>query len=392
MHDNLPLTLFSLNNFIELFEKKRYDSSAFWFPISLSITAYSKKDIGFLNRNFLFETALWFLTFYKEKLDKFKSRVENKEILLNERKYNDSIDVLPYTEDLLIEFCNTLFSVLTIINKYENVDIDRTMTGPLEHCFGRSRSRSKNMHTLMKFISVLQEMNQEILLKKCDDLEKIKGRSLGFGVIVEDKDDGELLFQSTPQQIALQFLDFIDIDNLYQNSEEDDTEYGENCEENSEEEDENTEEIWNEDAEDYECKDDYDTMNNNSEDCNYNSFDELFNFVEQLQIFADEKPPKHYTVNKITLGTHQTKTIRQRICFSISKNKTSFMNFLKSEMPNQKFTNSFFLRFNRKLSKYPKFLNIKIKNPKKKEIIEHINTHYTKFSKYYSDALKTDED
>ena len=80
MHDSLPLTLFSLNNFIKLFEKKRYDSSAFWFPISLSITAYSKKDIGFLNRNFLFETVLWFLTFYKEKLDKFKSRVESKEM------------------------------------------------------------------------------------------------------------------------------------------------------------------------------------------------------------------------------------------------------------------------------------------------------------------------
>ena len=40
MHDSLPLTLFSLNTFIELFEKKCYDSSAFWFPIFFLIIAY----------------------------------------------------------------------------------------------------------------------------------------------------------------------------------------------------------------------------------------------------------------------------------------------------------------------------------------------------------------
>ena len=43
---------------------------------------------------------------------------------------------------LLIEFCDTLFSVLTIINKYENVDIGRTTTGPLKHCFTRDEPKN----------------------------------------------------------------------------------------------------------------------------------------------------------------------------------------------------------------------------------------------------------
>lgn len=35
MHDNLPLSLFSLKNFLILFKRKEYDISVFWFPIVL---------------------------------------------------------------------------------------------------------------------------------------------------------------------------------------------------------------------------------------------------------------------------------------------------------------------------------------------------------------------
>ena len=52
MHNSLPLALFSLNNCIKLFEKKMYNETAFWFPVSISIAAMNYKNIGYQNRIF----------------------------------------------------------------------------------------------------------------------------------------------------------------------------------------------------------------------------------------------------------------------------------------------------------------------------------------------------
>ena len=73
---------------------------------------------------------------------------------MNERKYKESIDVLPYSTELLIEFSNLLFTIITIINKYENIGADITSTDPLEHRFRRSCVRVKDIHTLKKFQSI----------------------------------------------------------------------------------------------------------------------------------------------------------------------------------------------------------------------------------------------
>ena len=104
--------------------------------------------------------------YLKKKLDLYQANQLRRNEILNERKYKESIDVLPYSSDVLIEFSNSLFSILTIIEKYENVDVDRTSTDPLEHSFGRSRVRSKDLHTLTKFIQVVNEQNKEQLKKK----------------------------------------------------------------------------------------------------------------------------------------------------------------------------------------------------------------------------------
>ena len=77
-------------------------ASAFWFPISITITAKNAETIGYKNRMFLFQTALWFLVLFKKSFDEFKNANEPK--ILNERKYKEIIDVLPYTTDILIEF------------------------------------------------------------------------------------------------------------------------------------------------------------------------------------------------------------------------------------------------------------------------------------------------
>lgn len=115
MHDILPITIFSLANFVELFEKKMFYASAFGFPISITITAKNAETIGYKNRMFLFQTALWFLVLFKKFFDDFKTTGETE--ILNERKYNNNVDVVPYTTDLLIEFTNCLYSNISLMKK-----------------------------------------------------------------------------------------------------------------------------------------------------------------------------------------------------------------------------------------------------------------------------------
>lgn len=71
------------------------------------------------------------------------------------------------------------------------------------------------------------------------------------------------------------------------------------------------------------------------------------------------------TINTITLGTQQTKTIRQRMTFQISNNQNEFIDFLKKELPDKKINKQFIVNFYQILvENAPLFPNI---DKKKKE-------------------------
>lgn len=56
-------------------------------------------------------------------------------------------------------------------------------------------------------------MNNESFNSTCESIERIKGRTSNFGVIVEDKSDvDEDEFEFIPQQIALDLLDLIEVE------------------------------------------------------------------------------------------------------------------------------------------------------------------------------------
>lgn len=135
-----------------------------------------RRNRFYYNRHLFFEVALWFLVYYKMKFEKCHTKS------LNERKYKEKTDVYAYSNELLIEFKNCIFLNIDLINKHENVDIDRDSTRSLEYIFGRGRIRVHDVHTLQKF----------------------KERTASFGVTVEDTE--ETLFE--PQRIAMQFLNF----------------------------------------------------------------------------------------------------------------------------------------------------------------------------------------
>lgn len=79
----------------------------------------------------------------------------------------------------------------------------------MEYTFGRARVKVRDVHTLQKFINEIGGMNEQIISKTNEEIEKIKGRTTSFGVTMEDSE--EATFE--PQLIAMQFLNFINIDN-----------------------------------------------------------------------------------------------------------------------------------------------------------------------------------
>lgn len=103
-----------------------------------------------------------------------------------------------------------LYSKIALSKKFNNIDLDRDSTGPLEHTFGRSRIKCKNIHTIEKFTKTVGEINEQSLSKISVYIEKVKGRSLNFGVIIED-------ITSAPQQIAHEFLSLVGISPENQN-------------------------------------------------------------------------------------------------------------------------------------------------------------------------------
>lgn len=272
-------------------------------------------------------------------LDEYKIAHPENENLLRERKFKDEKDVLPYSTSLLTEFTNCLYSKITLSKKYENIDLDRDSTGPLEHTFGCSRVKCNNIHTIEKFIKAVGEINEHCLKKISDDIEKVKGRSLNFGVIIEDKTEDNMIFTSTPQQIAHEFLCLI---NIFQEN-----------------------------------------------PLEKNEYENLFSFVEYLKDFVEEKSPRPFTVNNITLRTQQTKTITQRMSFTISKEKNEFIEFLKSQIPDKKVDKNILLEFYQKMVDYvPLFPCIEEKRPSKKIIIDHLNENFYAFNEKYISLIE----
>lgn len=211
------------------------------------------------------------------------------------------------------------------MNKYENITINRDSTAPLEHTFGRARVRAKDIHTMNKFINVVGFINNDSYKKKIDDIEKLKGRTSSFGVTVEDRSENGLIFSSTPQQISIEFLNLINIDL-----------------------DEKNEEHSN-----------------------------LYSFIEFLRDFDEPTITKKLTINKLTLGTAQTKTISQRIAFNVIENSNPFIAFIKTELPEQKINKAFIIKYYKILKENTEtFPQINEQKATKKVLIDILNENF----------------
>ncbi len=212
MHDQLPLELFKVENIIKLIDSENFPAVAYWFPISTSMIAMLKNGINLKIRNFLMECSLFFMIYFYQIWEKTNCD-------LKQRKYGDEKDVIFYTYELLIEFTNTIYSHMQLMNIIDNYNFPSNGTGPLEHKFGLARIKSHDINTLSRFIQVISayqtiENQYQInkLIKIDEYSEKIKGRINTFGVSIKDKKqlyqnenfDDELPF--SPQIVAKSIL------------------------------------------------------------------------------------------------------------------------------------------------------------------------------------------
>jgi len=241
MVDRLPMELFRVENLLRLLDAKMFNAAGYFFPISLSLLAINTKDLGFSYRYFLLQIALWFLIIYRELWN-------NDPGTLKQRIYSTDANIMYYTEDLLMEFSNTLHCHLQFMGNINNYSFARNSTQPLEHKFGFARRRARDIHTFQRFlrtISSLQAIEQEQIMSdfshaksQCEALES-RGSTGSFGVIVEQKnededihsvfnEDCEIMFEGdyvyTPQQIAKTMLSLasfqVDVNPCFTNVEE----------------------------------------------------------------------------------------------------------------------------------------------------------------------------
>lgn len=86
--------------------------------------------------------------FYKEAEIKSKT-VEP----LKYRKSGENNNIRFYTEEFLIQFTNSTYCDIQLMMLYEDrFCFNRNSSTPLEHTFGRSRVRSKDINTLSRFV------------------------------------------------------------------------------------------------------------------------------------------------------------------------------------------------------------------------------------------------
>ena len=175
MHDDLAVSLFSLSSLVELYEKKK-EYVAYFLPFCLLNAAISEKALTQEERINLLEVSLYYMMGYIEEVAVSPTK-------LQDRKSPGSPDVRLFTTNLAIEHCNTVASLLSVLDTFNgSVNLNRVGTNPLEHTFGAIRMRSRYRNTYNAMIRSVGEMEAwKCLSANLGVGSKIAGRKTYYG-------------------------------------------------------------------------------------------------------------------------------------------------------------------------------------------------------------------
>ena len=178
MHDDLPIALFSFETLVTLWEHEPTYLSYF-LPFSLLNIGLSEEALSLEERVNLFELAFYYILAYR-------GEVNNTRILLPEHKSPRNTHVRLFPDQLALELCNTLASILSVIYSYNGtIHLNRIGTNPLEHIFGTIRMRSRYKRTYSNMVRSVGHMEtlkrMAAILGTC---VKVSGRKSYYGRIV----------------------------------------------------------------------------------------------------------------------------------------------------------------------------------------------------------------
>ena len=175
MHDDLAVSLFSLSSLFELYEKKK-EYVAYFLPFCLLNAAISEKDLTLDERINFLEVSLYYMMGYIEE-------VAVSPMKLQDRKSVGGSDVRLFTTNLAIEHCNTVASLLSVLDTFNGtVNLNRIGTNPLEHTFGAIRMRSRYRNTYDAMLRSVGAMETwKCLSASLGVGSKIAGRKTYYG-------------------------------------------------------------------------------------------------------------------------------------------------------------------------------------------------------------------
>lgn len=196
MNDRLPLLLFSPENFLKLLNAGEFVAAAYWYPDSLIIITFTQQNLTYDQQFFFLECSFWFFVLIK--VSEKNTNITKK---LNQKKSKVNLNVRFYTDNMLIEICNSLHCHMSLMGFIENYCFDRNTSMPLEHKFGLARVRSHDINTLRMFIKTVADIeNLQQTLDEITSAIQVEGRMKSFGLIVS-KERGTFVGNSRERDI-----------------------------------------------------------------------------------------------------------------------------------------------------------------------------------------------
>jgi hypothetical protein len=216
MHDSLPLHLFSRQPILEAFERHQGREFFVLFPWHLIVAGLTHAQLSTQTRCSMFEVAFWLLYFYQKLLQNASLPPGTKE------KIHGSRYATLYTRQQLRDALNTLYSLIVILRNSDSpVRLNRIGSNPLEHAFGKTRLRCRDINTMRNFISGLATEFLKLQGGNVLHLVAVAKRRTSVGVDCDPwTQSNPSCFSLDPMEIAARVFELADlpIDIVYQST------------------------------------------------------------------------------------------------------------------------------------------------------------------------------
>jgi hypothetical protein len=198
MHDSLPLTLFSMKTFYEILDEMDYTSLVVVAPWTFLCRSLIDPKITISQRIHLLEISFFILWFHYRMFE-----IHGTPKCTKERPKKMEFATL-YTTRMIIESLNTIFSLIVILrNAAQEINLNRIGSNPLEHLFGKSRNRCRDVNTFDRFMRSFTSYTLDSTVDKVLNLLSINKRKTSVGVIVSDiLQEGDLEFSISSEVMA----------------------------------------------------------------------------------------------------------------------------------------------------------------------------------------------